>query len=369
MVPHNSPPVANCDQRPAQQKPTEVQELIQKEVQDELAPVVPEKKVEVPSMKTIQKKQVVPNYDVVEDLKGEKANVTFGQLLADSKPYRKLVTSSLRHTNAKRKRILPTVFHVEQEDLRSPKIDVKIAGCILKEVPVDSRSGVNIMTEETAHDLGYHDFKTTPRMLRLADQTRRKPAGILQNIETLIGGVPFKLTYIIIRPIVKKGYKILIGRPWLYRAKVKTNSYHHELKFKDLRGPAQKPIIVSWKKVPHLGETPPSDQGYTSETSETSSIDLKDPYDVSYLTCYLVDEDEEDSGNEDLESEKNLDLARLEISSTSHVEGIVNPDDCLDIDLDKEKTLKVSKYITPEELQSCGEIFLKYHDIFAWSIE
>uniref|UniRef100_A9U2P8 Predicted protein n=1 Tax=Physcomitrium patens TaxID=3218 RepID=A9U2P8_PHYPA len=200
----------------------EVQELIHKEVQDELAPVVPEKKVEVPSTKTIQKKQVVPNYDVVEDLKGQKANVTFEQLLADSKPYKKLVASSLRHTNATRKRILPTVFHVEQEDLGSPEIDVEIAGCILKEVP-------------------------------------------------------------------------------------------------DLRGPAQKQIIVSWKKVPHLGETPPIDQGYTSETSETSSTDLKDPYDVSYLTCYLVDEDEEDSRNEDPESEKNLDLARLGISSTSHV--------------------------------------------------
>lgn len=85
------------------------------------------------------------------------------------------------------------------------------------------------------------------------------------------------------------------------------------------------------------------------EIFEIFLIDLKDFYDVSYLICYLVDEDEEDLGNEDFEFEKNLDLVWLGISLISYVEGIVNLDDCFDIDLGEGKILKVFKYIILEE--------------------
>lgn len=35
------------------------------------------------------------------------------------------------------------------------------------------------------------------------------------NVQTIIGGVAFSLTYIILRPLVKTKYDVLIGRPWL----------------------------------------------------------------------------------------------------------------------------------------------------------
>lgn len=49
------------------------------------------------------------------------------------------------------------------------EIDVKIVGCILKEVLVDLGFGVNIMIEEIVYDLGYYDFEIIFRMLRLVD--------------------------------------------------------------------------------------------------------------------------------------------------------------------------------------------------------
>ncbi|KAL3679659.1 hypothetical protein R1sor_022615 [Riccia sorocarpa] len=264
---------------------------------------------------------------------------------------------------------MPTLFHIGEEDLGSPEIDVEIAGCILRKVPIDSGSGVNVMTEEAAHDLGFTEFEATPRVLTLADQTRRRPLGVLRNIPTIIGGVPFKLTYIILRPISKRGYKVLIGRPWLYNAKVKTDWFRHKLHFKDLRTPANKLITVSWKRVPHLGETESTNLGYTSESSSSTSSDWRgDSFQINFMDCYAVEIEDENEGEITPEVEEGP-TAVLGVSRISHTEVIVNPDECLDIRLDEFRALKISKALQQEELQQFGELFLEYQDIFAWSIE
>ncbi|KAL3694004.1 hypothetical protein R1sor_007655 [Riccia sorocarpa] len=264
---------------------------------------------------------------------------------------------------------MPTLFHIGEEDLGSPEIDVEIAGCILRKVPIDSGSGVNVMTEEAAHDLGFTEFEATPRVLTLADQTMRRPLGVLKNIPTIIGGVPFKLTYIILRPISKRGYKVLIGRPWLYSAKVKTDWFRHKLHFKDLRTPANKLITVSWKRIPHLGETESTNLGYTSGSSSSTSSDWKgDSFQVNFMDCYAVEIEDEIEGEITPEVEEGP-TAVLGVSRISHTEGIVNPDECLDIRLDESRALKISKAVQQEELQQFGELFLEYQDIFAWSIE
>lgn len=122
---------------------------------------------------------------------------------------------------------------MELEDLGPPEIEVKICGCTIRKVPIDSRSGVNIMTEETAHSLGYHHFEPTPRVLQLADQTRRKPLEMLCNIPTTIDGVIFPLTYTILKPVMKMEYNVLIGRPWLYGAKICSDWRRKCLQFQD----------------------------------------------------------------------------------------------------------------------------------------
>ncbi|KAL3698608.1 hypothetical protein R1sor_012684 [Riccia sorocarpa] len=361
----------------------EVSELIHEEVQDKVAEVgnemgkrkakeksVPEKK------KTTEILKPEIQYDVVRDLNSQKVDITFGQLFADSKPYRQLVISSFRHAGKRKRRALPTLFHIEQEDLGSPEIDVEIAGCILKKVPIDSGSGVNIMTEKTAHDLGFTEFEATPRILRMADQTRRRPVGILRNIQTMIGGVPFHLTYIILRPVVKSGYKVLIGRPWLYGAKVKTDWFQHKLYFRDMLTPEHKMVPVSWKKMPYLGETSSTNMGYTSDSIDSTSSDWKgDTFEVNYLNCFAADEEEDIQGDDqDEEPPKEEELEDLHpaiagISRISHTEGMVNPDDCIDVRIEEKKALKISKNVSQEELTEFGELFLEYQDIFAWSLE
>jgi hypothetical protein len=56
-------------------------------------------------------------------------------------------------------------------------------------------SGVNLMLEETAFDLGYTAFEAMDEVLRMADQSRVNPVG-------------------------KLSFPMLLGRPWLYSARV-----------------------------------------------------------------------------------------------------------------------------------------------------
>lgn len=233
------------------------------------------------------------SYDIVKDMGSQRANISFHQLLEDNKTYRRMLMLSLRRPRKPRKEKLPAVYRVEGGDLGPPEIEVEIGGCVIQKVPVDSGSGVNIMTEETANSLGFQTFEPTSRVLRLADQTRRMPLGMLSNVRTNIGGVDFQLSYIILQPLMKKGYDVLLGRPWLYDAKARCDWSRKRLQF---RSPADPPTVITvpWTKVPHEGETPSTTSGYTTggETSSscTSETETSEEF-VGYVTCCSIEEE------------------------------------------------------------------------------
>lgn len=151
------------------------------------------------------------------------------------------------------------------------------------------------MTEDTTRALGFSDFKPSRRVLRLADQTRRMPVGMLRNIQTNIGGAEFRLNYIILQPMLKQGYDILLGRPWLYGAQVRCDWRRHRLKFLHPKEPT-KTITVPWIKVRHEGETPSTSAGYTSgvdsdSAARSDSSATESDYFVGFVACCSVEEE------------------------------------------------------------------------------
>ena len=97
-------------------------------------------------------------------------------------------------TNRRKKRHkLPSVAvnFSEIEDSGAPELVVEVEGCTILKVPVDSGSGVNLMLEDTAFDLGYTSFEETDQVLRMADQSRVIPAGRLSQVPTQIGEVTY----------------------------------------------------------------------------------------------------------------------------------------------------------------------------------
>ncbi|OAE32319.1 hypothetical protein AXG93_809s1000 [Marchantia polymorpha subsp. ruderalis] len=74
------------------------------------------------------------------------ANVTFRQLVADNNAYLKMLNAALKRTKRSRRHKLPRVYQIWYEDLGPPEIDIEIGGCTIHKVPLDSGSGINIMT-------------------------------------------------------------------------------------------------------------------------------------------------------------------------------------------------------------------------------
>jgi Fe-S-cluster formation regulator IscX/YfhJ len=142
----------------------------------------------------------IDEYDIIRDIKDQKANVTIRQLLHDNTNYQKLIREAwTRRRKKKFKLPLVAVNFSQPEDSGAPKVIVEVEGCSIPKVPVDGRSEVNLMLEETAFDLGYTAFEAKDQVLRMADQSRVNPVGKLSQAPTRIGGVTYLLNFVIIR--------------------------------------------------------------------------------------------------------------------------------------------------------------------------
>jgi hypothetical protein len=87
------------------------------------------------------------------------------------------------------------------------------------------------------------------------------PAGILTNLHTIIGGIAFALDYYVIDPATPSTYPMLLGRLWLYTAKVHVNWNEKKISFGRPR------VHLSWATIKHVGKTQSADEGYTSDKS------------------------------------------------------------------------------------------------------
>ena len=75
---------------------------------------------------------------------------------------------------------------------------MEVEGCVIPKVPVDGGSGVNLMLEDTAYDLGFTSFEETDQVLRMAVQSQVIPAGRLLQVPTRIGKVTYLQNFVII---------------------------------------------------------------------------------------------------------------------------------------------------------------------------
>jgi hypothetical protein len=163
----------------------------------------------------------VDEKDIIADIKAQKANVTFGQLLHDNVNYQMVIRDAWNRKRIRETK-LPSVAtnFLQVEDQGPPEVTVVVEGCTIPKVPVDGGSGVNLMLEDTAFDLGYTSFEATNQVLPMADQSRVLPVGRLSQVPTVIGEVTYLLNYVVIRVSSGRPFPLLLGRPWLYMAGV-----------------------------------------------------------------------------------------------------------------------------------------------------
>ncbi|KAI5056279.1 hypothetical protein GOP47_0028097 [Adiantum capillus-veneris] len=71
-------------------------------------------------------------------------------------------------------------------DLEAPSISLEIGSHSMTIVQLDGGVAVSLMTEQTMGELGLKQVEPTNIILRLADQRRVKPLGILQGVKTIV---------------------------------------------------------------------------------------------------------------------------------------------------------------------------------------
>ena len=224
----------------------------------------------------IELEQKVDEYNIIEDIKDQKANVKVEQLLHDNTNYQKLIRDAWTK-KIKRRFKLPSVVVIllHFEDYGAQELTMEVDGCIIPKVSVDSGLRVNLMLEDPAFDLGYTSFEATDQVLRMAGQSKLIPVGQHSQVPTLIGEVTYLLIYVIIRVSSRRPFSMLLRRPWLYSVEVLIDWGAKEFVFGKPR------IGIPQKIEEHLGETSKSD-GYTTDWS--------DPEEASTAFSYFVDQ-------------------------------------------------------------------------------
>ena len=357
----------------------------------------------------------VDEYDILADLHAQKANVTIGQLLHDNVNYQKVIRDAWIRRRA-RKTKLPSVAtnFLQVEDQGAPEITVVVEGCTIPKVPIDGGSGVNLMLEDTAFDLGYTTFEATNQVLRMADQSRVLPIGRLSQVPTVIGEVTYLLNYVVIRISSGRPFPLLLGRPWLYLAGVLVDWGTQEL----VLGKARQRI--SWKPDDYQGETSESD-GYTTDWSDPEGDDEA----LSYFVGPFEESTEADfefslpvkelshpeetgitTPPDNLPEDRSLGEGSVPLSKgwirnqlkdgklpavglgrentnlkwspireegeerhPDQVKGIVNPLDYEKVEVELGRTFLMRKSMSKTERESYVTLLKEYSDVFAWSPE
>ena len=358
----------------------------------------------------IQQDSKPDKYDIIQDIKDQKENATIGQPLHDNPNYQKLVREEWPKKR-RRKFRLPAVGvnFAQVEDYGAPELVVEVNGCTISKVPVDGGSGVNLMLESTTFDLGYTTFEETDQILRMADQSRIVPEGRLSQIPTRIGQVTYLQNFVIIRVGTGRPFPMLLGRPWLYFAKVLVDWGAKEFIV------GKPPMRIPWKVEKYLGETSDSD-GYTSGWTDPEKSDSI----PSYLVAQFAGTTEADFGfvhpvqeEGDLEEAEeqrpepttleDKSLGEIDVRLTSdwirdrirngllpadesrgelpwseirmepeegnlgRIKGIVNPTDYSKVETKEGKVFYLANTLDNNERQSYVSLLSEFSDVFAWS--
>ena len=286
---------------------------------------------------------------------------------------------------------------------------VEVDGCTIPKVPVDGGSRVNLMLESTAFDLGYTTFKETNQILQMADQSRVVSIGRLSQIPTRIGKVTYLQNFVIIRVGTGRPFPMLLGRPWLYSAKVLVDWGAKEFIV------GKPPMRIPWKVEKYLEETSDSD-GYTSgwiDPEESDSI-------PSYLVALFVGTTEADFGfTHPVQEERHLEepeeprpdhlplddksLGEVDVPLTvkwirdqiaegllpadesrnelpwseirtkpeegnpDRIKSIVNPTDYSKVETKEGKAFYLANALDDEDRRSYVSLLSDFSDVFAWS--
>ena len=344
-------------------------------------------------------------YDILKDLDKLQPSISMKQLLAMAPECRTTLNNSLIRRRSKVKEVHEVSLN---PDPGAPTIDVTIDGVMVTGVQVDGGSSVNLMNSETMHGLDMKNLVPTSLILRMADQSRVKPMGILRSVITTIAGIQYPIDYIVFKLNSSSlSYPILLGRPWLYQAKAKNDWGRGTLTI----GKGKNKTSLQMYPVVYHGETQleenevTSDQEYDSDTDYDGEMpkpaqvfpkhlpvrhvqfsEMGRPYKELGPGEYLItQEDVTDSDHalakwmnnvysvtqeSELETTSNPLEEDGQVTDTLQLPEHLNKDTCQNLNLGDDEhiqNIRLYKGITKLELKYWSDFFIRNKRVFAWT--
>ena len=105
------------------------------------------------------------------------------------------------------------------EDPRNPIVIVYIRGTYIPNTLIDLGAAINAMTLQTMRELNIPNIRPTPTMLELADRSKIKPEGVLDDETISIESWEYPIDFFKLQPkSTSGGHPIVLGRPRLATA-------------------------------------------------------------------------------------------------------------------------------------------------------
>ena len=109
-------------------------------------------------------------------------------------------------------------------------VNVRLNGTPVYGALLDGGSGVNVLSNSLCAELGITKFESAPFAVKMADQRRVQPLGLVKDLDLDIAGIRFKIAAMVLKmEDISGAYPLLLGRPWLRQAKVKQNWEHNTI--------------------------------------------------------------------------------------------------------------------------------------------
>ena len=159
-------------------------------------------------------------YNLLEDLKKKKADITYGQLLHLSSNMRRHwhKLASIRRVKVKMRDAHVVQLHKVNDVL--PIVDAWILGRKVSKVYLDGGAQVCVMTEDTMHQLGLEPMGKSTISVKMANSAKVKCLGVIHNLELNVLGKR-AIIDIHVMPTTKLGaYPIILRRPWLIKSQI-----------------------------------------------------------------------------------------------------------------------------------------------------
>ncbi|MCO5612308.1 hypothetical protein L7F22_066573 [Adiantum nelumboides] len=154
-------------------------------------------------------------YDMVEDLKSQRPNITWPQLMHLSSSIRRQwpKLASTRIPKKRKEKVFKSIKSNTPKDIE-PIVDAYIKGKRVSNVYVDGGAQMCVITERTMHRLGLNITEPSDCHTKLANNSKVKCLGIIKDVHITVLDVSAKVDFYVM-PSKGEGYPLILGRPWL----------------------------------------------------------------------------------------------------------------------------------------------------------